>query len=193
MPPITKKTWLKEGLKVLAESGVDGLTIENLAARLSVTKGSFYHHFANRALYAEELLKFWETENTLKIKHLADEIKDPQERIKRLIELTSRLPHEPEVAIRAWALRNPLARTYQKRIDRMRLSYLEQVHSLLTTNKEKARMGAQLAYAVLVGSQQMVPAIQGKRLKRLFEELVRGFYRRAMPKNAARPAAVEDL
>jgi AcrR family transcriptional regulator len=190
---ITKKTWLQEGLKVLTESGIDGLTIEALSTRLSVTKGSFYHHFANRAVYAEELLKFWEAENTLKIKHLANEIEDPLDKIKRLIKLTSDLPHEPEVAVRAWALRDPLARTYQKRVDRMRLAYLEQVHFLLTKDKEKARTGAQLAYTVLVGSQQMVPAIHGKKLQRLFEELVRGLYHHTLPNAEVQSTTVEEL
>jgi len=190
---ITKKTWLQEGLKILTESGIDGLTIEALSTRLSVTKGSFYHHFGNRAVYAEELLKFWEAENTLKIKQLANEIKDPLEKIKRLIELTSNLPHEPEVAVRAWALRDPLARAYQKRVDRRRLAYLEQVHFLLTGDKEKAKTGAYLAYVVLVGSQQMVPAIHGKKLKRLFKELLWGLYRCALSNTDAHSTTVKEL
>jgi AcrR family transcriptional regulator len=177
LPQLTKEMWLKEGFQVLSESGVDGLTIEALATRLGVTKGSFYHHFNNRGAYAEELLKFWEAENTLRIKQLADHAETTPEKIKTLIALVSHLPHEPEVAIRAWALRDPLARAYQERVDRLRLDYLTEVHLPITNDRGKARIEAQLAYAVLVGSQHMVPAIHGGELQQLFEELVWGLYR----------------
>lgn len=188
---IDREAWLREGLSVLTELGIDGLTIETLSRRLRITKGSFYHHFTGRGEYVQELLKYWESENTLKISRLAGEIEDPLERIRELIRATSRLPYEPEVAVRAWALRDPLVKAYQKRVDRLRLEHLEQVHLLLTGDRDRARVGACLAYAVLIGSQQLVPAIHGKKLRRLFEELLWGLYRCRLGDRGA-PSAKES-
>ena len=50
--------WVREGLTVLAEMGPDGLTIDELCRRLNLTKGSFYHHYANRSMYIKALLEF---------------------------------------------------------------------------------------------------------------------------------------
>ncbi|MEV0081899.1 TetR/AcrR family transcriptional regulator [Saccharopolyspora sp. NPDC050642] len=40
-----KQDWLDAGLEILADQGVPALTIDRLATKLGLTKGSFYHHF----------------------------------------------------------------------------------------------------------------------------------------------------
>ena len=54
---LTPTHWTDAAMTLLAESGIGAVTMDRLAERLGVTRGSFYHHFANR----ESLLKAVET------------------------------------------------------------------------------------------------------------------------------------
>jgi len=167
----TKEAWLKEGLRVLAKMGEAGLNIDVLAKRLGVTKGSFYHHFKNRQVFSEELLAFWEDAMTEDVTRLSRE-GDYSERNKRFMELSFELENfDLEVAVRAWALRDPVARSYLARVDVRRIEYLQELAELVTDNKEKAKTVAQLRYALFVGATQMVPTVKGEELKRLREAL----------------------
>src|SRR5258707_7630187 len=46
---LTAADWAKAALQLIAEAGLGALTVEALAARLGVTKGSFYLHFKGRS------------------------------------------------------------------------------------------------------------------------------------------------
>jgi len=175
----TKTIWLEEGLKILAEAGEAGLTIDNLAGRLSLTKGSFYHHFKNRRRYSEELLAYWEKQMTLDIiEASAGTGESFDDRNAALIRL-SRMDQNSdlEVAIRAWALREPLVRRYQERVDRSRLDYLKELFEMLTDEKDAAERMAIIRYCMSVGTQQVIPRVRGKTLESLFRELNRMFER----------------
>lgn len=175
-PPATRTTktqWLDEGLKVLAESGEAGLTIDNLAERLHLTKGSFYHHFKNRRSFSDELLAHWEKQQTLDIISASDRTgRSFSDRNAALIRL-SRMDQRSnlEVAIRAWALRDPLVRGYQQRVDRRRLEYLRRLFGLLTDEKDAAERMALIRYCMYVGTQQVIPRIKGKTLEALYREI----------------------
>ena len=45
-PTLTAADWAEAALQLIAEKGLGALTVSALAARLGVTKGSFYWHFA---------------------------------------------------------------------------------------------------------------------------------------------------
>ncbi len=45
---LQRADWVRAGLRVLAQSGVDAVLIPRLATDLGVTKGSFYWHFESR-------------------------------------------------------------------------------------------------------------------------------------------------
>ncbi|WP_131809997.1 TetR/AcrR family transcriptional regulator, partial [Mycolicibacterium mucogenicum] len=51
--------WRAAGYAILAEEGLKALKIDRLCARLNVTKGSFYWHFANIAAYRTALIQGW--------------------------------------------------------------------------------------------------------------------------------------
>jgi len=55
----SKEDWLKMGITVLGGDGLVGLTIERIACDLQLTKGSYYHHFANMAGYKDHLIAYW--------------------------------------------------------------------------------------------------------------------------------------
>ena len=170
----TKNDWFAAGFTLLGEQGEAGLTIEALISCLGVTKGSFYHHFKNRTAYSVALLEFWEQEMTQGIIEKSNEEVTPKERMERLTQLTVDADNpQLEVAIRAWALRDPVVREFQEKVDKKRMAYCVLLCGGLTKNKIEAKMWGELVFTVFVGSQQIIPALRGKRLAKLYGELQR--------------------
>ena len=57
---LTRNDWLQAALETMHKSGVEGVKVAPLAARMGVTTGSFYWHFKNRRELLESLLGYWE-------------------------------------------------------------------------------------------------------------------------------------
>ncbi len=171
MARTTQQMWLEEGLSALHKQGVDGLTVDNLCQRLNKTKGSFYHHFTSREGYVTALLDYWEEEQTSKFIEYSEQGQTPQEKIRRLFGLTLQPMNEPEVAIRAWALQDPLVRTYQERVDKRRIMYVEKLYFELTGDAERARVMGYMIYAVKVGSQQIIPPPNRNMITQMYQLL----------------------
>lgn len=53
----TKEIWIKKGYEIFATSGQSELKIEPLAKEVGKSKSSFYHHFADLALFTDILLE----------------------------------------------------------------------------------------------------------------------------------------
>ena len=168
MTLLTKRRWLEEGLTLLEEAGAGALTIESLASRLGVTKGSFYHHFANYQDFKESLLKFWEEEGTLRIIQWAEKETSPLERLIRVMQ-ASLHPPRLDVALRAWALQDEQVRVHQQRIDQQRLAYLEELIFAIRADRPYAQQLARVLYSIYVGSQHILPPIQGEDLNALYQ------------------------
>ncbi len=168
MALLTRRRWLEEGLALLEEAGAEALTIESLTSRLGVTKGSFYHHFANYQVFQERLLEFWEEEGTLRIIQWAEQEASPSEKLARVM-YASLHPSRLDVALRAWALRDEQVRVHQQRIDQQRLAYLEAVVFATRADHLYAQQLARVLYSLYVGSQHIIPPIQGEDLGALYQ------------------------
>ena len=170
---ITKKSWLKEGLDVLAEQGAEKLTIDFLCRRLHVTKGSFYHHFRNRENFIENLLQYWEEANTLAVIQLGESHKDSRDKIREITDIAvASLPSSLEASIRAWALKNEKARYFQERVDNTRLDYCRKLWADLLKNDAEAEVVARLYYSSFVGCQEIMPAMKEAEIHAMFDLLV---------------------
>jgi len=169
---LQRDDWLEMGFEVLRELGAGALTIDRLTDRLGVTKGSFYHHFANRELYSVALLEEWEDRLTGELIEASRRGSDFEERNRRLTR--GGLEHfDPplEMAIRAWALQDPIAREVQERVDRRRRAYLLELFSMLTEQHELAEELALIRYSFAVGAQQLLPPMDQSTYARLFARL----------------------
>src|SRR6476620_9404485 len=123
MARITRRDWLDTGLRLLAEVGADGLTIEALTAALGVTKGSFYHHFRAFQDFKEALLALFEREGTLEIIVQLEAAGPAITTLHRLIDAVATGQWQVEAVVRAWALHDEDVRAWQARIDARRLAY----------------------------------------------------------------------
>lgn len=169
----SKRDWLQAGLQVLTELGTEHLTIETLTQKMGVTKGSFYHHFANYDAFVESLLAYWETEGALDIIAALERYPSPREKLDRLLAITVNDGYAEEIALRAWALRNARVKEVLTRIDRQRLDYLISLCRALTPNMERAEEAAHLFYVAYVGGQQigLLPA----EIQRLYRAIQQQF------------------
>lgn len=171
---VTRRRWLEEGLALLEAAGAEVLTIEALTSRLKVTKGSFYHHFKNYQDFKESLLVYWEEEGTLRTIQMAEREASPHDKLARVMQATLK-PSSLDVALRAWALQDGLVREHQQRIDQQRLAYLEAVAYATTADHLYARQLARVLYSIYVGSQHIIPPIQGEELRALYQLAQRRF------------------
>lgn len=61
---VTRKDWLNVARDVLIEEGVAQVKVLPMAARMNVSRSSFYWYFKNRKHLLQELLVEWEQRNT---------------------------------------------------------------------------------------------------------------------------------
>ncbi len=170
--------WVREGLTVLAEVGPDGLTIDELCRRLHLTKGSFYHHYANRSIYIRALLAFWEQEMTSRVIEASQQEGTPLQRLRRLTQMSTTFEHERvEMILRVWASQNETVHAAVERVDRRRLQYLSDLCGMILGNPDEGLVLAQIFYTMYVGAQHLVPPIGGKELQRLYRYFQRHFHR----------------
>src|SRR3974377_852072 len=54
-----REMWMHAALKEIAYSGVEGVRVEVLAARLGITKGGFYRRFKDRRALLDAMLETW--------------------------------------------------------------------------------------------------------------------------------------
>lgn len=160
--------WIHEGMTSLYQEGPSGIRVDRLCKRLSVTKGSFYHHFENLNDFKQKLLDHWEQECTQELIQKTHDLKSSKSKILALKEMSSKIPRSPEIAVRVWALHDTMARQYLNRVDRMRFKALETLYSSYFS-KEEARLRARLVCCLFVGAQQLTPAVSRNELENMYE------------------------
>src|SRR5919205_1648721 len=82
---LTTADWISVAMEAIVEHGVTAVAVEPLAARLGATKGSFYHHFANRDALIVAALEDWETAQTETVIERLELIPDPAERLRAVL------------------------------------------------------------------------------------------------------------
>jgi AcrR family transcriptional regulator len=169
-----RQDWVKMGLAVLAESGVEAVRVEPLAKRMRVTKGSFYWHFKDRNDLLGAVLAEWVEIDTHSIIEQVNQIDaDPKTKLLRLFELAIAddgltpgiADGALEKAIRAWATNDAKVAAVLEQVDRQRLDYTKNLFLEIGFSEAEALARARLAYYSLVGEFTVgVPTNQADRL-----------------------------
>lgn len=168
MARLTKKDWLEEGFKILGEFAQNKLRILYLCERLSVTRGSFYHHFTSIDNYIAELMKAWEEENTLVFIKEASKGNTPEEKMERLNLHVIQVKQSVETSIRSWSFYHPIVKEHLERVDKIRLSFLQSIFEEMGNDKKKAVLLAKLEYILLIGMQQLFPNASKDELEEIY-------------------------
>jgi AcrR family transcriptional regulator len=152
---LTPDDWLRVAADVLMEKSIEGVRVDVLARTLNVTRGSFYWHFTDRDDLLQRLLQAWRQKQTDQV--IAANQREGV-RTQALIHELAGLPMRGaraqrggaiELAIRAWARRDAMARAVVDEVDRVRLDYIAQCFRDLGFAAEPARHRAFLLYAYM--------------------------------------------
>ena len=154
-PTLTASDWAEAALQLIAEKGLGALTIRTLAARLEVTKGSFYWHFTGRDALLAAALGRWERSIGDIIRSL-DAIPDPRRRLELILDAASQPPRSRSLyAALAEAAEDAVVRKVLQRVASTRIDYLEQCYRALGLAAPLAKAQAVLAYAAYRGLLQL--------------------------------------
>lgn len=158
---LTPESWTQAATEVLVDEGIDHVKVDALAQRLGVTRGSFYWHFRDREALLRSVLQAWRERATEALtRRLESAHHDPIEQLQDLVSLpfrgrSARRAARIELAIRAWARRDDMARQAVDEADASRLGYIAQVFSSLGCSITEARARAFILYAYMVGESLM--------------------------------------
>jgi AcrR family transcriptional regulator len=152
IPNRTRQDWIKQGLKTLAETGVETVRVEPLAKLMGVTKGSFYWHFKNREDFLQEIFQEWVKLQTNSIIERVEGIEsDATTKLLYLFELAVQDNGQVENAIRAWATHDSKIGAFLTQVDRHRLDYTKDLFLKIGFTPFEAMVRARMAYYALVG------------------------------------------
>jgi AcrR family transcriptional regulator len=153
--------WVRAATEVLVDHGIDHVRVDVLAGELGVTRGSFYWHFRDREDLLRRVLQAWREEATVQLtRRLAVARSDPRELLSDVITLPFRgraaaRAARIELAIRAWARRDPMARQALDEADASRIGYHEALFQALGFAHDEAQHRAFLLYGYEVAESLM--------------------------------------
>ncbi len=122
-PRLARQDWIDAAIAFLTRAGIGAVGMERLGTELGVTRGSFYHHFADREDLLRAMLDYWAQRWTY---GLRDEVlalgMDPSTTLFVLMKAVRyNGAADYDAPFRAWALHDPLARAVVEQVDRARL------------------------------------------------------------------------
>ena len=166
---VNKENWVKKGLLILKRKGITGLKIDTLAARLKVTKGSFYHHFENYEDLEKAIAESWK--NDLQKSLLNAQSNSVADSLRRFY---SSVNVEEESKLRNWAQRSKHAKTAIEEIDKNRIEFLHETYTK-KYSPEAAKAKAYLEYGAFIGVQQLYEHIDQRMIKSVSNEFMQLF------------------
>ena len=126
---VSKAQWLDAALEELERGGIDAVRIERLAEILNVAKSGFYWHFRDRRDLQRHLLDHWFHEYTQVVTSnpqlLLGEPKARLERVMKMIQAHDLARYD--LAIRAWAKHDEMAREVVQLVTKSRLNFIRQI------------------------------------------------------------------
>lgn len=154
---LSRESWIEAALAAIADGGVAAVAVEPLAAALKTTKGSFYHHFADRKALVAAALEAWESRDTLGVFAVMDDLPDAETKLTGILAagLKGRLGGAVDAVLAGSADPDPQVRRVVARVTRRRLDYTARLFEELGLEAAEARRRAVLAYTAYLGQHQL--------------------------------------
>lgn len=132
-PRLKREDWIDAAIEMLAEEGIGSVSVDRLAAKLDITRGSFYHHFDDRSDLLAAVLDYWAQHWTYEVRdQIASLGLDPSNTLLALMRIIrNNRAADYDAPIRAWALHDPLAHAAVKQVDEVRLSVIRSLFDAL--------------------------------------------------------------
>ncbi|MGK3952431.1 TetR/AcrR family transcriptional regulator [Microbacterium sp. I2] len=149
-----REKWIEEGLRVLAEQGVDAVRVEVLARALGVTKGGFYGYFGDRDALLAAMLDAWEHESVDDVieraRNAEGDIVD-QARIAGQLTFSNDRLLPIDLAVRAWARRDPVVAERLHTVDNRRMQVLREAISSYCSDPGEVEARSLAAFCLAIG------------------------------------------
>jgi len=148
--------WEQQALEMIAEKGIRAVTVESLAGRMGVTKGSFYWHFPNRNSLLEQSLLRWEQHDEANLQASLGAIADPRDRLRSFFRRTGRekLTHKVYSALCS-AADHPQVGPLLERVAKRRMQHIETAFGEIGFDPAEASHRARLTYSTYLGFLQL--------------------------------------
>ena len=156
-PDKTRDDWISAALAALAEGGIEAVKVERLAARLGVSKGSFYWHFKDRPALLAALLDLWDGNFTQQLIDEAAGLPTPAARLRKVAELALAATMEgvdsarAEAAVQAWATTDEAAAKRLRGVEEVRIDYIAGELEAAGMPGAQARSMGKALYMALLG------------------------------------------
>ena len=156
-PDKTRDDWISAALAALAEGGIEAVKVERLAARLGVSKGSFYWHFKDRPALLAALLDLWDGNFTQQLIDDAAGLPTAAARLRKVAELALAATMEgvdsarAEAAVQAWATTDEAAAKRLRGVEEVRIDYIAGELEAAGMPGAQARSMGKALYMALLG------------------------------------------
>lgn len=148
-----REDWLDLGLKALSADGPEALKLEAICKSAGLTRGSFYHHFADHAAYLRAVAEHWAKVQTQDLVGRLPATASAAERDAALTELAIEVDYHLELGIRELARRDAGVAEVVRAADAARLALLTELYAeKFGIGAEDAEMTARLEYAAYIGT-----------------------------------------
>jgi AcrR family transcriptional regulator len=176
---LSRDDWIAAAFDAIADGGLSAVSVEPLAARLGVTKGSFYSHFSSRDELIEATLESWERSHGGSGLAQFARIEDPAERLRGVLlaAVTFSQSGAPSVHMSLLGeLADPRVRGAVARVTAKRVELLTATYRDLGLPPRRATDHARMAYATYLGLLQMAReaperTLSDREIKRFMGEL----------------------
>ena len=151
----SREVWLDAAKAAFLESGIEAVKIQPLAARLSLSRTSFYWFFRDRAAILDALLESWDRKNTGALvdgcEAYAETIAEAVLNVIGVFLDESRFEPRFDFAIRGWAHRSEAVMARVAEADERRLAAIRSMFQRFGFDAEEADVRARTVYLVQIG------------------------------------------
>lgn len=151
----SQEIWIEAANETLVQSGVDAVRVAALAAKLKLSRASFYWFFRDRDQLLEELLDRWRNKNTGSLVRQCEAYAETI--VEAMLNVTdcwfrkemfdSRL----EFAIRSWAIQSADLQAELHAADDIRASSIKRMLMRFGMHEEAADVRARSVYLIQIG------------------------------------------
>jgi len=148
---LTKSDWITHGLRTLASEGPGGLKVGPMAAKLKVSRGSFYWHFQDVADFQAQLLRSWEETSTDSVIRDLDAREGEPGLLRHFMGEAYRGRRKLDRAMRAWAAEDRSVAQVVAAVDARRIRRVAKMLVDVGVDDERALHRATFLYWAFLG------------------------------------------
>ena len=151
----SRELWLQAAKQAFLESGLDAVKIQLLAARLNISRASFYWFFKDRQALLDALLQEWEAKNTGAFTQActayAETIAEAMLNLIAVFNDEALFEPQLDFAVRGWAHQSDQIAARVNREDELRLTAIRALFERFGFAPEDADVRARTVYLVQIG------------------------------------------